>query len=129
VYTPKLVGNERIEYSKKPIEIRQFRSADPSDAIRRETMSLERFSQSAIKDILSRMVQEIRYGVSIAYLPDASDGKKHEILIAEDFFYRYRDWDKPSLDKVLDERAKQIKSSAVIIMIHQYTEASKFTNA
>ena len=129
MYTLELVGNERIEFSKPPIEIRQFRSKDPSDNVRRDTMSLERYSQGAIKDILFRMAQAIRPGVSIAYLPGESDVKKHEILIAEDFFYKYRDWDEPSLDKELDERARIIKSSSAIVMIHQYIVEAKPTSS
>ena len=117
------MGNERPDHSENaplPFGVRYFRPADQRDRTRYKVLSLNHFSEAAIRELLRQMYVGYNPGKAIAFAPLNSTAEESEAITAEEL-YHLRDWiEDEDVTEELDSRAKRIKQSRTIVMIQKY---------
>jgi len=103
-----------------PFGVRDFHPINQGDRTRYKVLSLNHFSEAAIREMLRQMVMGYNPGKAIAYVPLDSETGENEALTSEEL-YHLRDWiEDEDIPQELDSRAKRIKQSHAIIMIQKY---------
>jgi hypothetical protein len=98
-----------------------FRSADEQSRTRYKVLSLNRFPEAAIREILRLMWVGYNPGKTIAYVPLGSETGEAETMTSEELSHLSDIIEDEDMPAELDSRARRIKLSHTIAMIQKYT--------
>jgi hypothetical protein len=117
------VGNERPEQlNGDPLSfgVRCFRPADQDDKTRFKAISLNHFSETAIRELLRQMFVGCNPGKTIAFVPLDSAAGEHEAMTSEELYGLREHMEGEDIPEELNARAKRIKQSHTIVIIQKY---------
>jgi hypothetical protein len=100
--------------------VRCFRPVDQNDKTRYKALSLNHFSEAAIRELLRQMFVGYNPGKTITFVPLDSEAGGSETITAEELYGLRECVEDEDIPEELNSRARRIKQSHTILMIQKY---------